>query len=118
MLFISHDLSVIRHICDQVAVMYLGRIVETADTETIMRNPQHPYTRALLSAIPHPLKIQESRIVLTGEMPDPAQPPSGCNFHTRCQERHDGIDEQCVGSVPELRVHSSASRVACHLCFQ
>lgn len=118
MLFISHDLSVIRHICDQVAVMYLGRIVETAKTDTIMDDPQHPYTKALLSAIPHPLKTQKTRIVLTGDMPDPADPPSGCNFHTRCQERFDGIDKQCVGSVPELRVHSSGSNVACHLCFQ
>jgi len=115
MLFISHDLSVIRHICDRVAVMYLGRIVETANTEMIMGSPQHPYTRALLSAIPHPLEIPKKRIVLTGEMPDPASPPSGCNFHTRCQERHDGINKHCV--VPDLRAHPSGSNVACHLCF-
>jgi oligopeptide/dipeptide ABC transporter ATP-binding protein len=118
MLFISHDLSVIRHICDRVAVMYLGRVVETADTKTIMDNPQHPYTRALLSAIPHPLELQKTRIVLTGEMPDPAYPPSGCNFHTRCQARHEGVDKLCIGTVPELRLHASQSNVACHLCFQ
>jgi len=118
MLFISHDLSVIRHISDRVAVMYLGRIVETANTEAIMNNPQHPYTRALLSAIPHPLMMQKTRIVLKGEMPDPANPPSGCNFHTRCQERHVGIEKLCVDTVPELQVHSSESNVACHLCFQ
>lgn len=115
MLFISHDLSVIRHISDRVAVMYLGKVVETSSTEEIMNHPQHPYTRALLSAIPHPLKAQKMRIVLKGDMPDPAHPPTGCNFHTRCQERNDSVDKQCVEVVPELLSSSPATSVACHL---
>lgn len=118
MLFISHDLSVIRHISDRVAVMYLGRIVETATTEKLMENPLHPYTRALISAIPHPLSSFTSRIVLDGEMPDPADPPTGCHFHTRCHERDRSVEIQCIGSIPELRHHSPGSDVACHLRFQ
>lgn len=118
MLFISHDLSVIRHISDRVAVMYLGRIVETATTERIMENPLHPYTRALISAIPHPLSSHRSRIVLEGEMPDPARPPTGCHFHTRCHERDGSVERQCIESIPELRHHFSGSDVACHLRFQ
>lgn len=115
MLFISHDLSVIRHISDRVAVMYLGKIVETAGTETLMQSPQHPYTRALLSAIPHPLENQPQRIVLRGDMPDPANPPTGCSFHTRCQERDSRVDQRCIEVVPELQSYASDTRVACHL---
>lgn len=118
LLFISHDLSVIRHISDRVAVMYLGRIVEAAATEQIMHQPQHPYTRALLSAIPHPLSRSRSRIVLSGEMPDPVNPPGGCPFHTRCHERNSLVDTHCRESVPTLRKHSTESIVACHLRFQ
>lgn len=115
MLFISHDLSVIRHISDRVAVMYLGKIVETASTETIMQSPQHPYTRALLSAIPHPLENQPQRIVLRGDLPDPANPPTGCGFHTRCQERDSRVDQRCVEVVPELQPYTADTLVACHL---
>lgn len=118
MMFISHDLSVIRHISDRVAVMYLGKIVENAPTEQIMNNPQHPYTQALLSAIPHPLAERKSRIILQGELPDPADPPSGCIFHTRCHKRQLELDTLCVRTVPELREVSTDCRVACHLHFQ
>ncbi|MFK7853906.1 MAG: ABC transporter ATP-binding protein, partial [Granulosicoccus sp.] len=96
MIFISHDLSVIRHVSDRIAVMYLGEIVEFAPTEELMRNPQHPYSQALLSAIPHPLEQRDSRVVLQGELPDPEDPPTGCVFHTRCHKRHAGVDIQCV----------------------
>ncbi|MFT4726543.1 MAG: oligopeptide/dipeptide ABC transporter ATP-binding protein [Granulosicoccus sp.] len=118
MMFISHDLSVIRHISDRVAVMYLGKIVESAPTEQIMNNPQHPYTQALLSAIPHPLAERKTRIILQGELPDPADPPTGCIFHTRCHKRHSSVDTQCVGTVPELREHFVDHSVACHLHVQ
>jgi peptide/nickel transport system ATP-binding protein len=84
-LFISHDLSVIRHLCDRVAVLYLGKVVETATTEELFNNPKHPYTRFLLSAVPkeHPREKRE-RLQVTGEIPSPANPPKGCPFHTRC----------------------------------
>ena len=118
MMFISHDLSVIRHISDRVAVMYLGKIVESAPTEQIMNHPQHPYTQALLSAIPHPLADRKTRVVLKGELPDATNPPSGCVFHTRCHKRVAAVDKQCVGIVPELREISSDCSVACHLHFQ
>ena len=86
-LFISHNLSVIRHVCDRIAVMYLGRVVELASTEQIFSNPVHPYTRALISAIPIPdPDLRRSRILLEGDLPSPANPPSGCHFHTRCPE--------------------------------
>lgn len=84
LLFISHDLSVIRHVSDRIAVMYLGRIVEIGPAEAVMEAPRHPYTQALLSAIPKPGIRERGRIVLEGELPDPAHPPSGCPFHTRC----------------------------------
>jgi len=116
MLFISHDLSVIRHVSDRIAVMYLGRIVEIGPANDVFDRPAHPYTQALLSAIPHtdPNRRRE-RVILTGEMPDPANPPSGCAFHTRC--RH--ALPRCAGESPALverRVGDVGTReTACHL---
>ncbi len=113
-LFISHDMSVVESICDRVAVMYLGRIVEVADTAAIYAAPQHPYTEALLSAVPRPdprLRDQARRIRLSDDFPDPANPPSGCFFHTRCPY----ADEQmCVTDRPRLTESSPGHVVACH----
>jgi oligopeptide/dipeptide ABC transporter ATP-binding protein len=117
-LFISHDLSVIRHVSDRIAVMYLGRIVEIGPAEEIMEAPKHPYTQALLSAIPRPGVARSQRIVLEGELPDPANPPSGCAFHTRCPR----VMDVCHTARPVL-THpqretvepESRSEVACHL---
>jgi oligopeptide/dipeptide ABC transporter ATP-binding protein len=112
MLFISHDLSVVRHVSDRIAVMYLSRIVETGATEAIFAKPQHPYTKALISAIPRPpgiAKTASTRIVLTGEIPDPADPPPGCRFHRRCPI----ATEICARVSPDLATHAG-SLVACH----
>jgi oligopeptide/dipeptide ABC transporter ATP-binding protein len=114
-LFISHDMSVVRHVSDRMAVMYLGRIVEIGDAGEVMGRPMHPYTQALLSAIPKPQVARAGhRIVLTGEPPDPADPPSGCAFRTRCPQAM----PVCAEVRPELvaRTMEGATRVAaCHL---
>jgi oligopeptide/dipeptide ABC transporter ATP-binding protein len=111
-LFIAHDLSVVRHISDRVAVMYLGRVVELADTGELFKYPAHPYTQALLSAIPipDPTKRRE-RIILRGDVPSPVNPPSGCPFHTRCPAAYD----RCRKEVPDFNEIASGHSVACHL---
>jgi dipeptide transport system ATP-binding protein len=109
-LFISHDLSVVRHIADEVMVMYLGRAVEQGPRDTIFGNPQHPYTRALLSATPQPDPTRKrERIVLSGELPSPMNPPTGCTFHPRCPWRF----EPCPAVSPAL-LAQGGSLVACH----
>ena len=110
-LFISHDLSVIRHVSDRIAVMYLGRIVETGPAAQVMEAPRHPYTQALLSAIPRPGVARTARTVLQGEVPDPANPPAGCAFHTRCPL----AQAQCRAERPPLTPRADQGEVACHL---
>lgn len=111
-LFIAHDLSVVRHISDRIAVMYLGRVVEVADCDDMFKHPAHPYTQALLSAIPepHPSRVKE-RIILQGDVPSPINPPAGCRFHTRCPAAF----ARCRSEVPELREVAVGHKVACHL---
>ncbi len=110
-LFISHDLEVVRYFCDQVAVMYMGNIVEKASTKALFEEPLHPYTKALLSAIPktHP-KMEKQRILLKGEMPSPVNPPSGCKFHNRCLY----AKEVCMKEAPLLEEVRQGHFVACH----
>ena len=112
-IFISHDLSVVRIVCDRVLVMYLGHFVEIAEGDTLFDSPSHPYTQALISAIPVPdLKVrqQAERIILAGELPSPTAPPSGCVFRTRCPM----ATELCSGRTPEFRTLDNGARVACH----
>jgi oligopeptide/dipeptide ABC transporter ATP-binding protein len=110
-IFVSHDLAVVKHIADRVAVMNLGNFVETADAQTLFTSPRHPYSRALLSAIPVPKpQAKRSRIVLEGEMPSPIDPPPGCRFHTRCPYTID----RCRSEVPQLMPSTAGHLTACH----
>ncbi|MFM1851405.1 MAG: hypothetical protein RIS54_1089 [Verrucomicrobiota bacterium] len=111
-LFIAHNLAVVKHVSDRIAIMYLGRIVELADADTIYRAPRHPYTRALISAIPEPDPTRnKQRIVLQGDVPSPINPPSGCPFHPRCPHATD----RCKVEVPQLRAAGEpGQQVSCH----
>jgi oligopeptide/dipeptide ABC transporter ATP-binding protein len=114
--FIAHDLSVVRHVSDRIAVMYLGKVVEVADTQELFARPRHPYTRALLSAMAEPdpdAADSRRRVLLTGDVPSPIDPPSGCSFHPRCPK----AGPRCPADVPELVPQfedSAAHRAACH----
>ena len=115
-LFIAHNLAVVEHISDRVGVMYLGKMVELADVDELYRNPRHPYTVALLSAIPNPdPRLKKKRLVLKGDIPSPAAPPSGCRFHTRCWLRERlGNPERCVTEEPVFRDIGAGHQAACH----
>jgi oligopeptide transport system ATP-binding protein len=113
-LFISHDLSMVRHIADRVVVMYLGRVAEVAPADVLYARPLHPYTEALISAVPSPdpeVEVNRKHIVLKGDVPSPANPPKGCVFNTRCPR----VFDRCYVDVPALLDHASGRQVACHL---
>lgn len=112
-LFIAHDLSMVRHISDRIGVMYLGNIVEIADSEDLYTKPAHPYTQALLSSMPEPdpTNIGKERIILQGEVPSPLNSPSGCKFRTRCKF----ATEKCAQEVPKMVEIAKGHEVACHL---
>ena len=113
-LFIAHDLAAVQHVSDRIAVMYLGRIMETGERDDVVSDPQHPYTRSLLSAVPVPDPARERerrRIVLVGDVPSPLDPPSGCNFRTRCPD----VFEPCGTVEPFLQATPNGSEAACHL---
>ena len=113
LLIVSHDLSAIEYVCDEASVLYLGGIVERANKENLFARPRHPYTEALMSAVPEPDPDQQRQeIILEGEIPSPANPPSGCKFHTRCPKKIGAI---CENTVPLLRSVSAAHEVSCHL---
>jgi peptide/nickel transport system ATP-binding protein len=110
-IFVAHDLSVVRYICDRVTVMYVGKIVELAETEALYQHPLHPYTEALMSAVPKPdPRLRTKRIILEGEVADPAKPPSGCYFHPRCRY----AQGECSVNQPQLREIEPGRFVACH----
>ena len=111
MVFISHDLKVVRNIADRVAVMYLGRIVEEASSDVIFKTPLHPYTKALVSSVPVPGKTLQGRVILQGEPPNPANRPSGCAFHPRCPLASD----LCRSHAPDLLAAGDGRTVACHM---
>jgi oligopeptide/dipeptide ABC transporter ATP-binding protein len=113
-IFIAHDLSVVRHVCDRIAVMYLGKIVEMADADALFQHPRHPYTGALLSAVPVPdprLARDKQRQVLGGDVPSPTNPPQACRFHTRCPKARDG---HCNVEEPLLEIKEGGNLAACH----
>lgn len=110
-LFISHDLGVVEHLCDDVAVMYLGQLVETASRDVLFERPLHPYTQALLAAVPTLDPDSEPVAMVSGEIPDPSKPPAGCRFHTRCPHAM----ARCRAETPLLREVENGHRVACHL---
>ena len=109
-LFISHDLSVVSNIADRTAVMYLGQIVEYADTTTIINKPLHPYTKALISAVPRAGEIKRKRTILKGDIPSPSNPPSGCRFHPRCPI----AVQKCTTEMLQLEEKGKNHFVACH----
>ena len=113
MIFISHNLSVVRQICRRIAVLYLGRVVEISTSEDLFREPRHPYTQALISAVPIPdpaIERARARVVLSGELPSPLNPPSGCAFRTRCPR----VSERCAAERPEFETDRGGHAVACH----
>ena len=115
LLFISHNLAVVKYLCSRVGVMYLGRLVEVGPTAEVLERPRHPYTRALLSAVPEPsVKQSQERIILQGDVPSPVNPPAACRFHTRCPY----AEEICSQQDPTWTELGEGHRVACHLVAQ